>query len=75
MSKIVDRYIADRASHERNLEGDISIADLRNLKNDVVGLRYVQIFTLKLGNDWELFTLLYLDIFHIAYVKANFTSM
>ncbi|XP_071842924.1 short transient receptor potential channel 7-like isoform X4 [Apostichopus japonicus] len=40
MAKIVDRYIVDRTSHERNLEGDISIADLRNLKNDVVGLRY-----------------------------------
>lgn len=38
---LVERYIAERTSHERKLEGDITIADMRNLKNDVVGLRYV----------------------------------
>ncbi|KAJ8034890.1 Short transient receptor potential channel 3 [Holothuria leucospilota] len=40
MMTLVERYIAERTSHERKLEGDITVADMRNLKNDVVGLRY-----------------------------------
>ncbi|PIK33579.1 putative short transient receptor potential channel 3 isoform X2 [Apostichopus japonicus] len=39
-STLVERYIAERTSHERKLEGDITLADMRNLKNDVIGLRY-----------------------------------
>ncbi|XP_071842699.1 transient-receptor-potential-like protein [Apostichopus japonicus] len=39
-STLVERYIAERTSHERKLEGDITVADMRNLKNDVIGLRY-----------------------------------
>ncbi|XP_063959639.1 short transient receptor potential channel 5-like [Lytechinus pictus] len=40
MRRLVERFIAEQTAQEANAQGDITVADIRNLRNDVVSLRY-----------------------------------
>ncbi|XP_072165972.1 short transient receptor potential channel 4-like [Diadema setosum] len=40
MKRLVERFIAERTAQEASAQGDITVADLRNLRNDIVALRY-----------------------------------
>ncbi|XP_011666677.2 short transient receptor potential channel 3 isoform X1 [Strongylocentrotus purpuratus] len=40
MRRLVERFVAERTAQEANAQGGITVADIRNLRNDVVGLRY-----------------------------------
>ena len=39
MRRLVERYIAERTAQESNAQGEITVPDIRNLRNDLIALR------------------------------------